>query len=184
MAFRPKHSIIPPSFDWQYYCRHNHLSLDEEEAYRHFINVGKQQGMNGSPCCDQGYFVRLIHRLSPSSILEIGPGASPRFSGDNVFYFDVKTEMQLYDRYKNESDVTIPQRIHYVDKDGDLGIIDRQFDIVFSSHVIEHTADFVTHLNHVGSLLNEGGFYFLDSTLKCNSDWLEQEASCGTISTS
>jgi predicted SAM-dependent methyltransferase len=36
-----------------------------------------------------------------------------------------------------------------------------QFDIAFSSHVIEHTLDFIKHLNQVCDILKNNGHYFL-----------------------
>lgn len=150
---------IPPSFDLEFYIKENPGLGSSEEAYGHFLNVGKQHGLRGSPGCDQGFFVRLIQELRPSSILEIGPGASPKLTGPNVFYFDVKTEAELRERYNGSA--TIPKAIHFVEKDGNLGIIDQKFDVIFSSHVIEHTSDLVAHLQQIGTLLNDGGYYFV-----------------------
>lgn len=35
-----------------------------------------------------------------------------------------------------------------------------KFDVVFSSHMIEHSLDLIGHLNQVKSLLKPGGCYF------------------------
>lgn len=154
---------IPGSFDSDFYCAENGFSFSSpEEAFAHFMSVGKPRGLMGSPGCNQGYFLRMIQQMQPGSVLEIGPGAAPRLSGPNVYYFDVKTEEELRQRYRNEGRADrIPEKIHFVDAKGDLGVIDRKFDVVFSSHVIEHSVDLVAHLSQVRALLKEGGQYFL-----------------------
>ncbi len=153
---------FPARFEYEFYIKQNPAVSSREEAHEHFRTIGKAAGLKGSPGCDQGYFVRLIQHLKPSSILEIGPGGSPKLTGPNVFYFDVKTEAELRDRYKNEAGAaSVPKTIHFVEKDGDLGIIDRTFDVIFSAHVIEHTPDLIAHLRQISDLLNDGGHYFL-----------------------
>lgn len=154
---------IPASFDADFYCAKNDLDFpSREEAFAHFKAHGKLRGLEGSPGCNQGYFLRMIQQMHPGSVLEIGPGAAPRLSGSNVYYFDVKTEEELRQRYSREERTDrIPEKIHFVDENGDLGVIDRKFDVVFSSHVIEHSVDLVAHLGQVRALLNESGHYFL-----------------------
>ncbi|MGJ4803776.1 class I SAM-dependent methyltransferase [Luteimonas sp. SDU82] len=154
---------IPPSFDPAFYAVEAGLDFaSTDDALAHFTDIGKRRGLKGSPGCNQGYFLRLIQQMRPGAVLEIGPGAAPRLVGANVYYFDVKTEDELRQRYGSERSIDeIPERIHFVDSEGDLGVIDRKFDVVFSSHVIEHSVDLVAHLNQVRSLLNDGGHYFL-----------------------
>lgn len=151
---------LPLSFDYEFYKKDKPFLLTKEEAYNHFITVGRQAGLKGSPACDQGYLLNYLRNLHPERMLEIGPGCVPKLKGDNVFYFDVKSKQELQERYKNDvSFHQIPDEIHYVDGEGNLGIINEKFDIVFSSHAIEHTLDLIDHLNDVQSLLNKNGLY-------------------------
>jgi SAM-dependent methyltransferase len=97
-----------------------------------------------------------------AKILEISPFWCPVFTGSNVFYFDVVDKKGLIDKAKLHKLPTerIPD-IHYISQNGDLGVVLDKFDVVFSSHVIEHTIDLITHLNQVYSVLNENGNYIL-----------------------
>lgn len=111
-------------------------------------------------------FLPLIS--SDVDVLEIGPAHAPCFRGPNVRYFDVLDSAGLRQRAK-ELDVRqyghdpadTPKLIHYVSSIADLGIIDRQFDIVFSSHAIEHQVDLVAHLQAVSRLLRPNGAYLV-----------------------
>lgn len=155
--------IIPPEFDWKYYSELNGKLEgfgDEISCFEHFDSKGYKAGIPGSAGCDQGYFIRLINHLQPQSILEIGPGSSPKLHGDGVYYFDVKSRTQLLNRYPDRQ-AHIPKNIHFVEENGDLYIIDRKFDIVFSCHMIEHAPDLISHLQMVHNLLVPGGYYFL-----------------------
>ncbi len=154
--------MIPSRFDYDFYIKDKDFLTSYEEAIAHFETIGRHAGIAGSPACDQGYFVRLINRLQPSSILEIGPGCSPKIRGSNVYYFDVKSEEDLRSRYAGEPGYeNIPEKIHYTHDDGDLRSINRKFDVVFSSHMIEHSLGLIDHLASVESLLNPGGYYFI-----------------------
>lgn len=104
-------------------------------------------------------FVRLFNR---GSILEIGPFNNPLLSGSNVEYFDVLTTDQLKERAK---DLGFPcdgvPNINFVARDGSLGSIEKKFDVVISSHNLEHQPDLIAHLNEVGAKLNENGVFAL-----------------------
>lgn len=104
--------------------------------------------------------LNYLRNLQPEKILEIGPGCAPKLKGSNVFYFDVKSREELQQRYKNDPGFhKLPEEIHYVDKTGCLRNIGDKFDIVFSSHAIEHSLDLIDHLNDVESILDENGQY-------------------------
>ncbi|MDO3387339.1 hypothetical protein QWI17_15975 [Gilvimarinus sp. SDUM040013] len=153
---------IPKSFDVEFYRSDKPFLQSADEATDHFLSKGKRQGFKGSPACDQGYLLRFVHRLKPDLMLEIGPGSAPKLKGPNVRYFDVKSKKELEDRYINDvSSSQIPDIIHYVDKEGSLGGINDKFDVVFSSHAIEHTFDFIAHLNEVEEVLKGNGLYVL-----------------------
>lgn len=95
--------------------------------------------------------------------LEISPWHNPFLSGDNVKYFGTMD----YEGLKKSAIAKklpverIPHEMHFVSPTGDLSVVDETFDIVVSSHVIEHTPDLVKHLNDVETLLNKGGLYVL-----------------------
>jgi SAM-dependent methyltransferase len=151
---------IPPSFDSAFYRKDKPFLKSDSEAYEHFLSTGKEQGLKGSPCCDQGYLLNFVRNLGPDLMLEIGPGCSPKLKGPNVRYFDVKSKAELDARYRNEPNgVNVPDEIHYVDQSGYLKGIQEKFDVVFSSHAIEHTMDLISHLNEVERVLNTNGMY-------------------------
>lgn len=153
---------IPLSFDYEFYKKDKPFLQSKEEANKHFETVGRRQGLKGSPACDQGYLLNYIRNLHPEGILEIGPGCAPKFKGANVRCFDVKSKEELQQRYKNDPRLNqIPDEIHYVDKTGSLKSIKDKFDVVFSSHAIEHTLDLIDHLNEVESVLHENGLYLV-----------------------
>lgn len=92
------------------------------------------------------------------SILEIGPFDCPVFEGENVSYFDVLDQQDL--RIRAVAHGRPPDRcpqIEFVSPSGDLRIVDRKFQTIFSSHVIEHQPDLVAHLQAVGGILAPGG---------------------------
>ena len=105
-------------------------------------------------------FINSINKNLKS--LEIGPFHSPCLLGSNVKYFDVfnKTEMIEKAKSLNIDSSRVPE-IDYVSPSADLKIIKEKFDIVFSSHNIEHQVDLIQHLNDVYDLLNENGRYYL-----------------------
>jgi SAM-dependent methyltransferase len=115
--------------------------------------------LNNSPIT-LNYIIQCA--MNHNKILEISPFYRPCMIGENVSYFDVLDKEGLIEnakRMKLPTDAI--SDMHYVSRNGDLSIISGKFDIVFSSHVIEHTIDLITHLNQVYSLLNENGKYIL-----------------------
>lgn len=95
--------------------------------------------------------------------LEISPWDNPFLRGETVKYFEVVSGDDLrkatvgVKRNLN----TLPVQIDFVGANGDLSVVNETFDIVFSSHVIEHTPDLVEHLRGVSRILNAGGLYIL-----------------------
>ncbi len=51
--------------------------------------------------------------------------------------------------------------IHFVSPTGNLEIVNECFDVVLNSHCIEYQPNLITHLNHIESILNPGGYYFV-----------------------
>ena len=97
--------------------------------------------------------------LIQGEALELGPFDCPFISGPHVSYYDILDQDQLrvraVEHSRNPDGCPV---IHYT---GDLGAIDRTFDAVFSSHVIEHAPDLIGHLKDVAALLADGGAYYL-----------------------
>jgi hypothetical protein len=157
--------LIPPVFDVEFYKSiHADLaSMSRREAEAHYNKYGKHEGRACSPGQLRENFIELI---DPSaSALEIGPFHAPVLRGPNAFYFDVNDEEGLAHRARMHGLPTddIPH-INFVSETGDLGVIDRTFEQVFSSHCIEHQPDLIGHLKGVSRILGDnqdGRLYML-----------------------
>lgn len=107
----------------------------------------------------------FIRTVPDRQVLEIGPFGRPALAGGGVQYFDVLDADALRARAADPSHhmdaAQVPALIHHVSPTGDLGVIGRTFDAVFSSHVVEHQPDLVAHLRSVSALLEDGGSYYL-----------------------
>lgn len=153
---------LPQEYDRSYY-RMLHVDLknmSDEEIDSHFLVHGRDEGRVSSPAALREKFVPLIPADLPT--LEIGPFCNPMVTGVNVSYFDVLNGEALRQRAEqlNQTIVRVPE-IDYVSDNGDLGIVDRCFDVVASSHCIEHQPDLIHHLKQVERILNRSGRYFL-----------------------
>lgn len=96
------------------------------------------------------------------SILELGPFDAPLMRGSGIAYFDVLDRNGLQRRAVQEGrDPAGCPVIDYVSATGDLSMVQGKFDVVFSSHVIEHQHDLIGHLNAVDDLLRPGAAYHL-----------------------
>ena len=95
--------------------------------------------------------------------LEIGCGGFPFLYGENVKYFETMSIDALKQYYTDIGRPIdeFPEKFDFVSPNGDLGIVDETFDIVFTSHVIEHCPDLVEHFQNFSRLLNRGGLYVL-----------------------
>lgn len=104
----------------------------------------------------------LAEASAAHSVLEIGPFGRPCIKGPNVRYFDVLDTEALRRRAASghETADDFPH-IDYVDPSGDLSIIPETFDVIVSSHCIEHQPDLIHHLIQVETLLKPAGRYFL-----------------------
>ena len=86
--------------------------------------------------------------------LEISPWHRPFVKGATVKYFGTANPEALR-KSAVELGINpekIPEEIHFISATGDLGVVDEKFDVVFSSHVIEHCPDLVEHLRGVSGL--------------------------------
>lgn len=94
--------------------------------------------------------------------LEISPFFNPVLRSGTVWYFDVLSQAQLQARalQHNGNPDWVPY-IHFVSPVADLSVVGRTFNLIVSSHVIEHQVNLVRHLQAVGRLLRPGGIYLL-----------------------
>ena len=105
----------------------------------------------------------------PIKVLEIGPGDNPtvlppKQDRGRVKYFEVFDAPEIARRaleVNHRPFQNTPEKIDYVSPTGDLSIIKETFDIVFSSHSIEHQMNLIKHLQAVERLLNDGGLFVL-----------------------
>ena len=156
--------MFPLNYNNKIY-KENNLDLilfTDEELYNHYINYGINEGR----ICNEIKSREDIIKFIPDSFscLEIGPFDCPVIKGTNVKYFDVLNRNELIERAKNIGRISqinnIPF-IHYYNPNGNLKIIDKKFNLVLSSHCIEHQVDFIKHLNDVSELLLDDGYYII-----------------------
>jgi len=152
---------FPLEFDADFY-RSIHADLWNHDAaalVHHYETFGRAEGRRATPAVPREQFVALFPSRVPT--LEIGPFNNPLATGNNVRYFDVLDRDGLIERAKRFGfgHETVPQ-IDYVHPIGDLSIISEKFDVVISSHLVEHQPDLVRHLAQIGSLLTDEGLYF------------------------
>jgi SAM-dependent methyltransferase len=99
--------------------------------------------------------------------LEIGPYFCPVLKGNNVKYFDIFNQRDLIELAKIDpipgvhNNIDKIPYIHYVEPSGDMRLINEKFDIIFSSHNIEHQVSLIRHLQQVDRLLNAGGIFVI-----------------------
>ncbi len=94
--------------------------------------------------------------------LEVGPYYTPILRSSTVKYFDVldhaglvkkaNSDPSYFEQVSAASLLQIPT-IHFVDPHGDMSNIEEKFDIVFSSHNIEHQVYLIKHLQQVSNIL-------------------------------
>lgn len=158
-----KESNLPEEIEPEFYRKlHPDLvNLDDFEIIDHYKNIGAQEGRLGSPAAHKAGFLATIP--GDKDVLEIGPFTRPLMFGKNVKYFDVLDRHALVERAKQISFPIIREvDIDFVSQNGDLSIVgSNKFDIVISSHCIEHQPDLIKHLAHVFNVLRPGGKYYL-----------------------
>ncbi|MFK7968589.1 MAG: hypothetical protein AB8B68_05545 [Rickettsiaceae bacterium] len=148
----------------------NNIDCKNTDEYRKINNFSstytEAYGLDKKdyPFISRPEFINLID--TNQKILEIGPFIYPSLKGKNVKYFDVQNRDGLIARAKIDKghDLdnidTLPD-IDFVHLHGDLKSVPEKFDIIYSSHLIEHTVDLIQHLNDVEALLNSEGKYYL-----------------------
>jgi len=136
--------------------------MSDDELLGHYDTFGRDEGRMGNRLRDRNQFAALIPRSA--NVLEIGPFSNPLLRGANVSYFDILSQDELIARAKSIGLGLDPASVPYIDYVSatiDLTIIDRHFDVVVSSHCLEHQPDLVDHLLGVRRLLSPGGAYFV-----------------------
>ena len=152
----------PPELDLVYYRLVNEdlAKFDDKDLIAHYKRHGRSEGRLASPAAHRNGFIGLVPENA--DVLEIGPFTKPSLRGSKVRYFDVMDRVGLLSRAVLHAHPTegCPE-IDFVSPVGDLNVVDRQFDIVFSSHCIEHQPDLVGHLQQIHRILRPGGRYML-----------------------
>jgi SAM-dependent methyltransferase len=153
-------SEVPPSFDPAFYRTANpDLSFDSDAvAEAHYRAEGRGSGLVASPLAVREGLIDFLREAG--AVLEIGPFCRPLLSGPQVDYLDVLDAEALRERGRRLGmDVSAcPETITFV---GDLAQVDRDYDVVVSSHAIEHQPDLVAHLVEVERILKPGGLFAL-----------------------
>jgi SAM-dependent methyltransferase len=153
---------LPPEFEAaEYRSAHPDLaSMNDEELSAHYFNFGVKEGRAANRLRNRNDFVALIP--GSATVLEIGPFCIPILTGPNVSYFDVLSHDRLVERAINFGlDPANTPHIDYVSAASDLSVVDRRFDVVLSSHSLEHQPNLIGHLHAARQILKPGGAYFV-----------------------
>ncbi len=157
--------IFKKNLKKEFYCYQNKvydIILSKNDPYSNYAK-------NLKPAIPRSEFIKSIDITKKT--LEIGPFTNPILKGNNVNYFDIFDQEglrqkiitdQFYgikEKYDSES-IKVPY-IKYVDPHGDMSKIKDQFDIVFSSHNIEHQVNLIKHLQQIQKLIHSKGKIFL-----------------------
>jgi SAM-dependent methyltransferase len=167
MFFRPEPTRatkleFPPEFDLPLYRKlHGDLAhFDDTKLNYHYEIHGSKEGRQSNALKARADFINLIP--ASAKTLEIGPFCAPLLTGLTISYFDVLDKEHLIERARTIGlEHSNCPDIDYVSDSGDLRIVTEKFDVVVSSHTIEHQPNLIRHLADVEYLLNPGGFYFL-----------------------
>ena len=147
---------FPNSFDYNIYRKNIDLThMTNEQLINHYYLYGKNEGRQCCLISNRNELKKYI----PSNIncLEIGPFDCPVLTGSNIKYCDILSQEELKQRAieHNRNPHSVPF-IHYNNLN-----INEQFDVVFSSHLIEHQIDFIEHINSVSNILKPDGYYVI-----------------------
>jgi SAM-dependent methyltransferase len=164
---------------WRSPC---YLSPTEAKlAFKHYQTAGHELGLvapvGQSMRANRGAIIGSIAEQWGLDSLEIGPFAKPLLRGEHAKYFDVLTregmlkmlaKMDKNERFMNSGSFDmvevakrVPAIIHYQHDQADLASIPlkNHFQLIMSSHALEHQPDLVRHLQKVSRLLRKGGYY-------------------------
>lgn len=152
---------LPPEFSGDT-LRARYIDLqpfDDAVLKVHFDSYGRAEGRVAAEASLRENLVGLIDPAS--KILEIGPFCQPVFVGPSVNYLDVMDADSLKARATEIGMDTsrCPAEIHYTNGLG--AAAGAGFDVIFSSHNIEHQPDLIGHLNEAAAALSETGLYVM-----------------------
>lgn len=155
-------AMFPPGFDPKVYREANHdlRDFDDQRLWDHYERHGRSEGRVSSSIVGRDDFLALIP--SDAKVLEIGPFDSPCVRGQHVDYLDLMTREELQVRAGELGRVPeqVPD-IRWVAREGRLDGVTKMYDVVFSSHNVEHQTDLIDHFAQVSRILNDGGLFFL-----------------------
>lgn len=105
-------------------------------------------------------FLNLIDKDVDS--LEIGAFHNPILTGPRTKYFDVIDKQKLIIRAKGYGyDISKIPDLDYIHPYSNLGVVKQKFDVIASSHNLEHIVDLISHFNQIEKLMNNRAKYFL-----------------------
>jgi len=131
---------------------------DYPATIKHYTLYGSEEGRLGSTYSTRDSFGQYImDNCKDQSILEIGPFTRPLVKGPNVKYadiYDTETNRQRAENFEYDPEAVCPTDYVCEIKD-----IPDKFDVVVSSHLIEHMPNLIKHLNEIYDLLRYSGRY-------------------------
>lgn len=158
---------LPPEFDPKFYrSRYKDLArFSDSELLDHYRDFGAGEGRAPNKILDRNDFSQILRRalISKESTLEISPFAAPILDPASSLNADVLDYGELIRRAIQEgyepARVSAPDFV--VSPYTGLRDLPSKFEVVVSSHVIEHTPDLIAHLIDIDTILTKGGRYFL-----------------------
>jgi len=150
---------IEPELYKSYYLDLQQFS--KNQILQHYENYGRFEGRRSNRIGNREEFAELVPKDLKS--LEIGPFANPLLNGPNVDFADKFSHDELIDKAKSYGlDWSKVPTITWVLSKYALREIPFDYEVVLSSHNIEHQTDFISHLLDVEKLLRKrAGYYFL-----------------------
>ena len=154
---------LPPEF-----CSKTYRSLYKDVAHfsegklrNHYFATGRREGRRAYPFSSRLEFAQQFP--VNKSVLEISPFTSPFFIGPNVEYADVLDQDALRHRALSLSldPDDIPKISYVISPTSPSSTVGKKFDIIASSHVIEHQPNLLGHLREISMLLKQFGQYAL-----------------------
>jgi SAM-dependent methyltransferase len=157
----PTTLALPSVFELDVYRAANAdlARLSDLDLYAHYEHSGRAEGRVCSRVTDRASFVSLVP--DHFRCLEIGPFDRPCLDPARTDFIDVRSTEELRERASELGlDPTGVPEIRWVSADGRLSAVEETYDLVLSSHAIEHQVDLVAHLREVSERLVPGGHYF------------------------
>ena len=121
-----------------------------------------------------------INKKSSILYAEFGPGTGDKFQWFCEYFGTTLKEAHFFDIDKNILKHLQRQNLkkdlsffHLCDDFGDMRL-NSKFNVIISSHVIEHIADPSSHLRLVNNLLNDGGVLYIATPNLTSKDALEK----------